>query len=140
MKIEFNYETDFSISNESDYSDWITRIIRSEGSVLGNLNYIFCDDNYLSQINLQYLNHDTLTDIITFDYSEEAIIAGDIFISIDRVKENAQDYNVTLEEELNRVMSHGVLHLLGYKDKTESEKNLMREKENEMIGLFHVEQ
>ncbi|WP_394974425.1 rRNA maturation RNase YbeY [uncultured Croceitalea sp.] len=140
MKIEFNYETDFSISNESDYSDWITRIIRSEDSVLGNLNYIFCDDNYLSQINLQYLNHDTLTDIITFDYSEEAIIAGDIFISIDRVKENAQDYNVTLEEELNRVMSHGVLHLLGYEDKTESGKNLMREKENEMMGLFHVEQ
>jgi rRNA maturation RNase YbeY len=140
MKIEFNYETDFRISNESDYSDWIARIIDKEGWVLKNLNYIFCDDSYLNKINLKYLNHDTLTDIITFDYSESESVIGDIFISIERVKDNAVDFNVELHEELNRVMSHGVLHLLGYKDKTESEKSLMREKENEMMRLFHVEQ
>jgi rRNA maturation RNase YbeY len=138
--IEFNYETKFKISSESHYSDWITRIIDSEEAVLGNLSYIFCDDGFLSKINLEYLNHDTLTDIITFDYSEGEEVVGDIFISIDRVMDNASEFGVEFDEELIRVMSHGVLHLLGYKDKSDSEKNLMREKENEMMGLFHVEQ
>ena len=92
------------------------------------MSYIFCDDTYLLDINLQYLNHDTLTDIITFDYSDENTISGDIFISIQRVRDNAKKFNVDFEEELLRVMSHGVLHLLGFNDKTESDKDLMRNK------------
>jgi rRNA maturation RNase YbeY len=140
MKIDFNYEIDFKLDKESNYTDWINRIVEKESSSLGNLNYIFCDDAYLVKINLQYLNHNTLTDIITFDYSDESLVSGDIFISIERVKDNAKDFKVGFEEELKRVMSHGVLHLLGYNDKTDKEKHLMRNKENEMIQLFHVEQ
>ena len=140
MKIDFNYEIDFKLDKESNYTDWINKIITSESSSLGSLNYIFCDDAYLVEINQQYLNHNTLTDIITFDYSDKNEISGDIFISIERVMENASDYNVDFEEELKRVMSHGVLHLLGYNDKTKEDKQVMRSKENEMIQLFHVEQ
>jgi rRNA maturation RNase YbeY len=115
-------------------------MLATESSFLGTLNYIFCDDAYLVEINLQYLNHNTLTDIITFDYSDESRVSGDIFISIERVRDNAKDFKVGFEEELKRVMSHGVLHLLGYNDKTDEEKHSMRNKENEMIKLFHVEQ
>ncbi|GMN10029.1 rRNA maturation RNase YbeY [Croceitalea sp. MTPC9] len=140
MKIEFNYEIDFKLVNESKYTDWINKLIQSQDSYLGNLSYIFCDDAYLLDINLQYLNHDTLTDIITFNYSDENTISGDIFISIERVKDNAKIFKVDFKEELLRVMSHGVLHLLGFNDKTESDKQLMRSKENEMMRLFHVEQ
>jgi len=140
MKVEYNYELDFKLDKESNYTDWINKIIIRESSSLGNLNYIFCDDAYLVEINLKYLNHNTLTDIITFDYSDESTISGDIFISIDRVRENANEYSVSFDDELKRVMSHGVLHLLGYNDKTEEQKHMMRNKENEMIQLFHVEQ
>ena len=140
MKIEYNYELDFKLDKESNYTDWINKIIIRESSSLGNLNYIFCEDTYLVEINLKYLNHNTLTDIITFDYSDESTISGDIFISIDRVRENANEYSVSFDDELKRVMIHGVLHLLGYNDKTEEQKHMMRNKENEMIQLFHVEQ
>ena len=140
MKIEYNYELDFKLDKESNYTDWINNIIRRESCSLGNLNYIFCEDTYLVEINLKYLNHNTLTDIITFDYSDESTISGDIFISIDRVRENANEYSVSFDDELKRVMIHGVLHLLGYNDKTEEQKHMMRNKENEMIQLFHVEQ
>ncbi|MDT0606266.1 rRNA maturation RNase YbeY [Croceitalea rosinachiae] len=140
MKIEFHYETDFKLDVEEGYSDWISRIIAKEKAVLGELNYIFCNDTYLLNVNEQYLGHDTFTDIITFDYVEGNTISGDIFISIERVIENAAKYEVGFAVELQRVMSHGVLHLLGYNDKAEEEQTLMKSKENEMMELFHVEQ
>ncbi len=138
--ITFNYEIDFSLSNEENYEGWIERIIESEGFVVGDVNYIFCDDEYLHEINVKYLDHDTLTDIISFDYTENQIVSGDIFISLERVKENAQDFNQPFEAELLRVMSHGILHYCGYKDKSDTEEALMRSKEEEKIKMFHVEQ
>jgi rRNA maturation RNase YbeY len=138
--ISFNYETDFTLDNESIYEDWISRIIDSEGFELGEINYIFCDDEYLHKINVDYLNHDTLTDIISFDYSVGNILQGDIFISTERVADNAKDFNVVFDDELKRVMSHGVLHYCGYKDKSPKDEALMREKEEEKMKMFHVEQ
>lgn len=136
----FNYETDFQLENESKYEDWIDSIIESEDKEPGEINYIFCDDDYLLEINKQYLDHDTLTDIISFDYCIGDLISGDIFISIDRVKDNAQEYDVSFNNELLRVMCHGILHYCGYKDKTQEEQLLMRAKEQEKINMFHVEQ
>lgn len=138
--ITFNYETDFELKNESDYEAWIEAIIESEDFTEGEVNYIFCDDEYLHKINVEYLDHDTLTDIISFDYTIGNLISGDIFISIERVKENAKEYEVSFEKELLRVMSHGILHYCGYKDKSEDDSNLMRQKENEKMEMFHVEQ
>lgn len=137
--ITFNYESDFVLSNESIYSSWISAIIESENFLEGEINYIFCNDDYLHAINLQYLNHDTLTDIISFDYTEGSLISGDIFVSIERVLDNAQEFNVSFEDELKRVLAHGVLHYCGYKDKSEEDAFLMRQKEDEKISLFHVE-
>lgn len=134
--INFHYETDFLIENPAEYSSWIERIISSESKNSGEVNYIFCDDDYLFKINVDYLDHDTLTDIISFDYSDHLNIQGDIFISIERVKENAKEYNVSLENELRRVMAHGILHYCGYKDKTEEDSKIMRQKEEEKIALF----
>ncbi|GIM51114.1 rRNA maturation RNase YbeY [Capnocytophaga cynodegmi] len=135
--ITFNYETEFELpEQETVFQAWIEKIIASEEKELGELNYIFCDDNYLHQINVQYLDHDTLTDIITFDYTEEQTISGDIFISVERVADNAQDFNVDFQTELLRVMAHGVLHLCGYKDKSDAESKQMRSKEEEKMGLF----
>lgn len=136
--ISFNYEIDFTLENEDLYSDWIESVVKSEGKILGEINYIFCDDEYLHQINVQYLDHDTLTDIISFDYTEGDIISGDIFLSVERVQYNANDFQVSFEEELKRVMSHGVLHYCGYKDKSEADEQLMRTKEEEKIQMFHV--
>lgn len=136
----FSYETDFELNNESKYEDWIDSIIESEDKEAGEINYIFCDDEYLHEINMKYLDHDTLTDIISFDYCIGDLISGDIFISIDRVKENAQEFDVSIENELLRVMAHGVLHYCGYKDKSDEEANLMRLKEQEKMNMFHVEQ
>jgi probable rRNA maturation factor len=138
--ITFNYENDFLLEDESIYQDWITRIILSENKSVGEINYIFCDDEYLININNEYLNHDTYTDIISFDYSEGNLIQGDIFVSTERVAENAIDYNVPFENEFKRVLSHGVLHYCGYKDKTDNDALIMRKKEDEKIALFHVEQ
>jgi len=138
--ISFNYETDFTLDNESIYEDWISRIVDSEGFELGEINYIFCDDEYLHKINVEYLNHDTLTDIISFDYSVGNILQGDVFISTERVADNAKDFNVVFDDELKRVMSHGVLHYCGYKDKSAADEALMRSKEDEKIAMFHVEQ
>lgn len=138
--IIFNYETDFQLDNEEKYQDWLSSVIDSEGKEEGEINYIFCDDDYLYEINVQYLEHETLTDIISFDYTLDNLISGDIFISIERVKDNAKDFGVTFDEELKRVMVHGVLHYCGYKDKTEDDEKLMRTKEDEKIKMFHVEQ
>jgi probable rRNA maturation factor len=138
--INFNYETDFELSNEKAIQEWLSNVIVSEGKKEGEINYIFCDDDYLLEINQQYLDHDTLTDIISFDYSVGKELHGDIFISVERVRENATDFGVSFEEELLRVLSHGVLHYCGYKDKTESDEKLMRQKEEEKMKMFHVEQ
>jgi probable rRNA maturation factor len=136
--ITFNYENDFTLLQEQTYDEWIGAIIRSESKSLGEINYIFCDDDYLLDINIKHLNHDYFTDIITFNYCEGDLISGDLFISTDRVKDNAQTYQVSFEEELLRVMSHGVLHLIGYNDKSEAEELIMRKKEDEKIKMFHV--
>lgn len=138
--ISFNYETDFQLDNEEAFENWISRVIASESKELGEISYIFCDDEYLHKINVAYLNHDDLTDIISFDYSEGKILQGDIFISIERVKDNAHDFNVPFDEELKRVMIHGVLHYCGYKDKSEADEKIMRSKEDEKVTMFHVEQ
>lgn len=134
--IYFNYETDFELSDETRYATWISEVISSEQKDEGDINYIFCDDAYLIEINRQYLDHDTLTDIISFDYSERNTLQGDIFISVERVQENAADFGVAFADELHRVMAHGVLHYCGYKDKTESDEQVMRQKEEEKMKLF----
>lgn len=131
--IQFNYETDFVLDNEERASSWIEKIVTNEGSTLGELNYIFCNDEYLHKINVEFLQHDTYTDIISFDYTLGKTISGDIYISVERVKENAEKFSVTFDNELHRVMIHGVLHYLGIKDKTEEEKKEMRNKENECL-------
>jgi probable rRNA maturation factor len=138
--IDFNYETDFELLNELQISEWISKVILSENKTEGDINYIFCDDQYLVQINEQYLKHDTLTDIISFDYTLGNEISGDIFISTERVQDNAKDFKTTFDEELRRVIIHGVLHYCGFKDKTEYDEKTMREKENEKLAMFHVEQ
>jgi rRNA maturation RNase YbeY len=138
--INFNYETDFNLDNEEATAAWLGNVITSEKKKEGEINYIFCDDEYLHKINVEYLDHDTLTDIISFDYSMGNELHGDIFVSIERVKDNAADFNVSFEEELKRVLVHGILHYCGYKDKGESEELLMRSKEDEKIAMFHVEQ
>jgi rRNA maturation RNase YbeY len=138
--ISFNYETDFELLDEAKHEEWITRIIASEDKKEGEISYVFCDDEYLLQMNIQYLDHDTLTDIISFDYTVGREISGDIFISIERVRENAEEFGFPFDEELKRVMAHGILHYCGYKDKSEEDEALMRKKEEEKIAMFHVEQ
>lgn len=138
--ISFNYETDFELDNENAYAEWLSKVIVSENKKEGDINYIFCDDEYLHKINVEYLQHDTLTDIISFDYSVGNELHGDIFVSIERVEDNAKDFDVSFKEELKRVLVHGVLHYCGYKDKSEKDETLMRQKEEEKMLLFHVEQ
>ena len=138
--INFHYETEFSLEDEDNYTNWIINIIKSEKAVLGDLSYIFCSDNYLLKLNQKYLKHNSFTDIITFDYSEQKVISGEIYISIDRVRENAVKFKEDFNGELLRVMAHGVLHLLGYKDKGKNEKEEMSTKEDEKIYMFHVKQ
>lgn len=131
--IEFNYETEFTLSNQEKITSWIENCISNEGFELGEINYIFCDDTYLHKLNVEFLNHDTLTDIISFDNTLGKIVNGDVFISIERVKDNALLFQTTFDEELHRVMIHGVLHYVGYKDKSEAEKEAMRNKENQYL-------
>lgn len=128
--ISFNYETDFKLENETKVSEWISKAINSENCKEGELNYIFCSDDYLHKINVDFLNHDTLTDIISFDYSLGKELHGDIYISVERVEDNAKDFDVSFEDELARVMIHGILHYCGYKDKSEDDAKLMRTKED----------
>jgi probable rRNA maturation factor len=135
----FSEIEDFKVKKPQITKKWLKNAISSEGFELSALNYIFCNDDYLHKMNVEYLEHDTLTDIITFDNSEdEGIIEGDIFISIERVQENAEKFNVTFDQELRRVMVHGVLHLCGYHDKTEDEQQLIRQKENENLVKFVI--
>lgn len=132
MAIHF-FEEDIisNLKKKKNTKSWLKDSILSEGKKLGTLNYIFCSDDYLHKMNVDFLQHDTLTDIITFDQSEvENKIEGDIFISVERVQENAKKFNTTYIDELNRVMIHGALHLIGYKDKKKADQELMRSKED----------
>ena len=135
--INFHSEdVDFHLVNEKKRIKWIKDSIKNEAKKVGEISYIFCSDEYLHKMNLEYLNHDTYTDIITFDYTEENIVSGDIFISIDRVKENAIKFKTLFEKELSRVIIHGALHLMGYKDKSAQEKEQMRSKEDFYLTLL----
>ena len=138
--IDYHYEGKFHLEDGNKYTSWIKNVLESENAQLGELSYIFCTDEYLMELNQKYLEHNSYTDIITVDYSEKDIISGEIYISVDRVRENALHFNEEFNKELQRVMAHGVLHLLGYKDKTEKEREEMRTKENEKIKMFHVKQ
>jgi len=134
--ISFNYETDFELSDETAISEWLSNVIISESKKEGDINYIFCDDEYLHRINVEYLDHDTLTDIISFDYSVGNELHGDIFVSVERVADNAKDFNVSFDEELKRVLVHGILHYAGYKDKSEEDELKMRQKEDEKLLIY----
>jgi len=125
----------FELKNEDQVSQWITFVIHQENRELGEINYIFCDDSYLLDINIKELKHNTLTDIISFDYTVGDIISGDIYISTERVEENALDLKNLFKDELNRVIVHGILHYCGYKDKTNEEKAVMRSKEDYYLSL-----
>ena len=126
----YHSECDFQLKDNESITKWLEVAISTENKELGEINYIFCDDQYLLKKNQEYLKHDTFTDIITFDYTEKNRLSGDIFISIERVKENAINFAVPFETELRRVIIHGVLHLMGYKDKSEEDTETMRSKEN----------
>ena len=135
----FNEDITYNLKYKTSLRQWLTDTMQTEGYKLKELTYIFCSDSYLLQINRQYLNHNTYTDIITFDNSDiEKVIIGDIFISIERVRENAAKYNITETEELHRVMIHGALHLLGYGDKSASDKKKMTSKEDFYLNLRHL--
>jgi len=131
----------FSLKNKTILKKWISAVIEKKKRKPGDLNFIFCSDEHLLGINRQYLNHDTYTDIITFDYSKEDVklpISGDIFISIDRVKENAGKFSKSFENELHRIIIHGMLHLLGYKDKTRAAKQEMTMEEDKCLKLLKL--
>ncbi|MGR7812758.1 rRNA maturation RNase YbeY [Lacinutrix undariae] len=125
----FNYETEFELQNEAELSEWISATIEAEGYREGEINYIFCDDEYLHKLNVEFLDHDTLTDVISFDYTVGKEIHGDIYISVERVQDNANDFKVAFSNELQRVIIHGILHYCGYKDKTDTDEKVMRNKE-----------
>lgn len=134
--ITFNYETSFELKDENDVQNWIKKVVSDKGFEVGEINYIFCDDAYLHKLNVEFLQHDTLTDIISFDNSLGKLINGDVFISIERVEDNAKDFKVYFDEELHRVLIHGVLHYMGFKDKSDDEKQEMRNLENNALSLL----
>ena len=137
MAITFlNNEIKFLLKDKTKLKKWITEVVEKQKKRVGDIGYLFCDDEYILQVNREYLDHDTYTDIITFDYVEGDIISGDILISIDRVGENAKTFGCTFEHELHRVIIHGVLHLLGGKDKTPAEAAAMRKKENQALKIM----
>lgn len=137
MSVFYNYEDLKPLKfKKRECSDWIRKVIEEERFVLGDISFIFCSDNYLLQINKEYLKHDYFTDVITFDYVDGKMINGDIFVSIDRVRDNAKLHKQIFDVELKRVIIHGVLHLLGYKDKKLKDKTLMTEKEDFYLKRF----
>lgn len=133
--IEFNNVTEFTLNDPESIKLWIRDVITREKKDVGDINYIFCTDDYLHKINLDFLKHDTLTDIISFDYSQGTLVSGDIYISIERVDDNANEYGVSFETELSRIMVHGILHYCGYKDKSDLEAKEMRSKENYYLNI-----
>jgi len=140
MPIEYVYNTDFSLSDEFLFSSWLNRVVLSENFNLGLVVYAFFNDNELKDLNIKYLGHDFYTDILSFDETTGKNVQGSIAISVDRVKENAKTYNVSFENELLRVMAHGVLHFMGYNDINKEQKIEMTNKENLKIKMFHMEQ
>ena len=140
VPVEFIYNTKFRLKNEPDFNDWIKEIAISEGFSVGNLNYAFFNDEGLKALNNKFLNHDYYTDVISFNESKGFVINGDIAISVERVKENSTKYNTFFEKEMLRVMAHGLLHLMGFDDKTDTERIAMQNAENIKIKMFHVEQ
>lgn len=124
--IDFNTQNDFELDDSVATTDWLHNIILNEGKILGDLGYVFCDDSFLHSINIEFLHHDTLTDVISFDYTSSNIIGGEIYISTERVKDNAIDLGVSFSDELDRVIVHGLLHFCGYGDKSDAEKVKMR--------------
>ena len=134
----FNDDVDFSISDETLLRKWINLVVTNHKKRLGKITYLFCSDEKIYQTNVRFLNHNTYTDIITFDYVENDLISGDIIISIDRVEENARVFNVSFEQELHRVIIHGLLHLLGFKDKSPEDEAMMRRKEDESLALLNT--
>ncbi len=135
--IAFNYEKTFQLKDENRLEKWIQNVVSSNGFEVGEINYIFCDDAYLHKLNVEFLQHDTLTDIISFDNSLGKLINGDIFISVERVEDNANDFEVSFDDELHRVMIHGVLHYMGFKDKSDDEKLEMRNQENQALLVLN---
>lgn len=129
-------DIDFDYEKSSEFSDFAKDMIKENGKKCGEISFVFCSDDYLYEMNKKHLNHDYLTDVITFDYCEKKIVSGDIFISIDRIKDNAQTYEVSFENELNRIMIHGILHLLKFDDKTEKDKELMTQKEDYYLSKY----
>jgi rRNA maturation RNase YbeY len=136
--ITFNYETSFILEEPKTLEIWIEKVISSHDCELGEINFIFCDDTYLHKLNVEFLQHDTLTDVISFDNSLGKLINGDIYISVERVIDNAKEFSVSFNEELHRVMIHGVLHYVGFKDKKEEEKTQMRSEENNALSLLKI--
>jgi len=134
--IDFYSETDFNLADTEKIASWISNIVRNETHELGEVSYIFCDDAYLHKLNVQFLDHDTLTDVISFDNSLGTQVHGEIYISVERVRENAKEFSDSFEDELHRVIIHGLLHFCGYKDKTDEEAAMMRSKENEALALL----
>lgn len=116
--------------------DWIKSCANKYGTCIGDINYVFCSDEYLLEINKKYLKHNYYTDVITFNYNQEKILSGDIYISVDRIKDNAKEINILTEDEINRVMIHGILHLIGFNDKTKDEKEIMRKEENKCLAFL----
>lgn len=135
--IQFNYETAFKLADEIKIQNWISSCIESYNFTEGEINYIFCDDTYLLNLNVEFLKHDTFTDIISFDYTLGKLISGDIFISIERVQENAKKFNQSFDNELNRVIIHGILHYLGFKDKSKEDSLQMRSEEDKCLSLLN---
>lgn len=135
--ISFDFQTPCEVILTLEHKQWLKSIVRKEQLVPGDILYLFCDDAYLLETNIHFLNHDTYTDIITFDQCVGNVVAGNIMISLDRVRENSKKFGVTFEEELLRVVAHGTLHLCGYKDKTDAEAQVMRQMENESLVMFH---
>jgi rRNA maturation RNase YbeY len=132
----FSHRIHFRLKEQKKTSAWINNVVKEEGHIIKEINYVFCSDSYLLNLNKGFLNHNTLTDIITFDNSDiDSALEGEIYISIERVRENAVKYNIPFNEELHRVMIHGILHLLGYADKKPAEKALMRKKEEACLSL-----
>lgn len=134
--IEFFYETNFKIEEESKWKNWIKNSVLQQGFQTKEINYIFSDDEYLWGINIDFLSHDYYTDVIGFQYTNRKELSGDIYISIERVKDNAQQLSVSFEDELARVMIHGILHFMGFRDKTENEISEMRKAENQYLQIF----
>ena len=133
--IDFNYLLDFELTKEKELVSWLQFVLDQEDRDLGEVSYIFCNDDYLLDINSKHLKHNTLTDIISFDYSLGKVVSGDIYISVDRVRENAGINDVAFRDELHRVMAHGILHYIGYKDKSKDDKSEMRSKEDYYLSL-----